>query len=147
MLGVKLETDDDALHSVTMPRPFARHRWIVWMAALAVLMTALAPTVSRWLAPARLVPLQLAEVCASQAGGPSVLLIKRVTDDTPGQAGMDHCALCVLQAHGLGLPPTVLSTPLLTALRHDMPTLFLHAPQPLHAWASALARAPPASRA
>lgn len=133
------------LHSVTMPRPLACHRQIIWMAALAVLLGALAPTVSRWLMLRQSVPLPMLEVCVSQLDGPSQLVIKRGAEDTtPAKPGVDRCPLCVLGDHLPGLPlSTAIALPQVPTLQEAVPALFLRAPSSLHAWASALARAPP----
>jgi len=120
-----------------------KNRSIAWIASVVILLGALAPTVSRWLANANGTPLALMEVCASRIGAPSILLLKSAPDDSSGKLKMDHCPLCVMHADALGLPPSRFDAPILNTLSDALPSLFLNAPHPLHVWAAALARAPP----
>ena len=117
------------------------------MASIAILLGALAPTVSRCLTNARSATLPMMEVCVSRAGAPSLLVFKQLPDDPSSKMKMDHCPLCVMQADGHGLPPNGVYVASIMFLRHAVPTLFLRAPTPLHAWTPALARAPPAKLA
>ncbi len=119
-------------------------RWIIWVTALVVLMAALAPTVSRWLASTQTGPLALQEICVSRSAGPSVILLKAKTAPAGDHVLLDHCPLCVLQADQHGLPPTQQAMLPASSLRHEVPALFLHAPRTLAIWAAAQARAPPA---
>ncbi len=119
-------------------------RWIVWVTALVVLMAALAPTVSRWLASTQTGPLTLQEVCVSRGAGPSVIMLKARGTPAGEHVLLDHCPLCMLQADHLGLPPTQQALLPASGLRDEVPALFLHAPRTLSIWAAAQARAPPA---
>jgi hypothetical protein len=123
------------------------------MAAWAILLGALAPTVSRWLAThgaprSSDAALAMMEVCVSRPDGPSVIVLRQRTDqpaqEPAGHMKMDHCPLCVLHADHAGLPPTELAALPVIRLKDETPSLFLHAPRPLPVWAAALARAPPA---
>lgn len=125
-------------------RRIPHQHWIVWVTALVVLMAALAPTVSRWLALALTGPLALQEVCVSRGVGPSVIMLKSKAAPAGNHVLLDHCPLCVLQADHLGLPPTHLAVLPVSGLRDQAPALFLHAPRTLSIWAAAQARAPPA---
>jgi len=130
-----------------MPLHMRKHRSIAWIASFAILLGALAPTVSRWLAVAHQVALPMMEVCVSSVSAPSGLVLKSIPDDSSTKMRMDHCPLCVMHADGLGLPPSRLGMPILNTLSDAMPSLFLSAPSPLHVWVAALARAPPATLA
>jgi len=127
-----------------MPLAMFKNRSIAWIACVAILLGAFAPTVSRWLAVSHATPLALLEVCVSQAGAPSTLVLKSAPDDSSPHMSLDHCPLCVMHASVLGLPPDPQATALLNTLSDVVPSLFLHAPRPPHVWAAALARAPPA---
>lgn len=116
------------------------------MAALAILLAALAPTVSRWLATAHPAPLAMMEVCVSRAGAPSMLVLKPTSNQPSHALTMDQCPLCTMQADQAGLPPTYWAAPLAMGLSDTAPSLFLRAPHPLQVWAAALARAPPTAR-
>lgn len=127
-----------------LARRTSHPRWIIWVTALVVLMAALAPSVSRWLASSSTGPLALQEVCASRDIGPSMIMLKYRAAPAGDHVLLDHCPLCVLQADHLGLPPAQLARLPAGGLRDKVPALFLHAPRPLAIWAAAQARAPPA---
>jgi hypothetical protein len=150
MTGVSAAEDGDivardvpSLKLATMQLHRVRLGWITWVASLAILLSALAPTVSRWLATSRAAFLPSMEVCVTREGLPSILVFKQAPDDSPGKMKMDHCPLCVLHADHLGLPPASLTMAHMVFPKGTVPALFLNAPTPLHVWATAQARAPP----
>jgi hypothetical protein len=119
-----------------------------WFALIAIFALALVPTVSRWLA-AEQGGSAWAEICTPQ--GMKSLLAAASGDEQPVPAKvagihLDHCALCGLAAQGAA-PPTHVDTVALVPMLAERPTLFLHAPRPLFAWAAAQPRAPPIVRA
>lgn len=124
----------------------ARHRHttrrlLLWIAALAVLMAALAPAVAQALVSGN--GAAWVEVCTAQgarwisvddAGDPST---------TKAMHGLEHCPYCSLQLPTADLPPTppaALPAPVRVAA---FPPAFAAAPRTLHAWVSAQPRAPP----
>jgi len=114
-----------------------------WLAILAMLGLAIAPTISHALAasgPGN----PWAEIC-SAASGQAV-----AAADAPGRqsdAGA-HLGHCPLSGH-LGNAPTLPSWPstgcAAAGQAEAAPALFAAAPRPLSAWAAAQPRAPPAS--
>jgi hypothetical protein len=124
------------------------HRWMAWIALWAILLAALAPTVSRYLAATapRLAAVQM-EICVTRPGSPSVVLSTSRSEQPADHQVMDHCPLCLMHTDQPGLPPASTTLALASGLSHVVPSLFLHAPAPLHAWATAHARAPPVSQA
>ena len=109
-----------------------RWRWQIWIACFAILLNALAPSISHALAaptPAG------ADICSNgklKPGTPSTL------------APMADCAFCLPHAGSeLLAPPTA---PAVLALEgHALrPYLFYHAPRPLLALSAAPPRGPPA---
>jgi len=116
-----------------------------WIAALAVLLAAVAPTVSRAVASDSLTA--WSEVCTENGA-------RWVDTETGGQrsaslpagdsSGWDHCAYCVLQHHAADLPPA----PQVPALQPPTPfahylVAFAHSPRTLFAWSQARPRGPP----
>ena len=123
-----------------MPSSPRSHRRAACWLLLAWWLVALAPGVSR---AAAFVQGQIAPwsvVCSAMgqadAGGMGDLAttLKQLTE---------HCPACTLQADGAALPPSDAPAWLPPELGTALPRLFLQAPRPLHAWASAQPRAPP----
>lgn len=117
-----------------------------WIASLAMLLAALAPTVSHALAASAKEGSLWTEICTA-AG------IKLVKSDDGAQdkqggknrqiASMEHCPYCLPQGAMPGLPAAPLSTLPAASGNHSRPILYYHAPRPLFVWASAQSRAPP----
>lgn len=114
----------------------------VWLALFAVLLNALAPTVSHALAMSR--PAIPIDVCSVDGGAPfAVAAALLMQDEHPGMGSKGDCGHCLSHACSHGLPPPV-HPPLAPA--HGMeprPFLFDHAPRPLAAWLAAVPRGPP----
>jgi len=131
---------------------FSRHlrRCTALLACLAILLVALAPSVSHALAAKAGAPL-LAEICTVEG-------VKLVQIDTASAASdasdghtsshqllhLEHCPFCSLQP-AMGLPPdTRIVLPQVQAPTLA-PHLFYQAPHPLFVWAPAQSRAPPSA--
>ncbi|MCM2566179.1 MULTISPECIES: DUF2946 domain-containing protein [Janthinobacterium] len=122
-------------------------RFAAWIACFAILLAALAPSVSQAVANAKQESGSgWAEIC-SVAG----IRFVQVDDDggADGKSGgkamqMEHCAFCSTHAGSVGLPPSpVLPLPVAggTAI---FPALYYQSPSPLFIWSTAQSRAPPA---
>ncbi len=114
------------------------------IACLAILMAALAPSISHALADAGKSRSLWAEICSS-AG---LKLVKLdLGQETPAHgepaSAFEHCPFC--QNHGgmTGLPPSVALVIPAFQGSFPLPILFYQAPRPLFVWASAQSRAPP----
>ena len=108
---------------------------------LAILLASLAPSVSQALGLAK--GGSWIEVCTAQGS-------KWLQGDWDGSGGapasghvLDHCPYCSLHAPVLGMPPAPGLVAPVPLPGHDRPLAFLAAPRTLHAWVSALPRAPP----
>ena len=114
----------------------------IWIALMAILFGALAPTVSHALT-ANGVAATL-ELCTVN-GYKLVKLSGADSDKTPDAAkhGMEHCAFCTVHGGSHGLPAAPSTVVALDAGRDTYPALFYKAPRALHAWSSANPRAPP----
>lgn len=114
------------------------------MACMAILIAALAPSISHALSDDDKPRSLWAEICSS-AG------LKLVKLDTGSQSSghgepisaFEHCPFC--QAHGgmLALPPSEFLVLPAYVGTSSMPDLFYQAPRPLFIWASPQSRAPP----
>ena len=129
-----------------MKRTSATRTLWLWIACFAILLNALAPSVSHALAYSRGVPATW-EIC--RADGSRVAVSGLITADDSGtssgkaKAMGEDCAYCQTHAGSFGLPP-VASSSLPVPAGAMAPFLFYHAPQPLAVWATAQPRGPPA---
>jgi hypothetical protein len=122
-------------------RPTRRLRF-VWLALFAVLLNALAPTVSHALAASR--PAISVDVCSVDGGAPFAAAAALLMQDDHGAMGLaGDCGYCLTHAGSHGLPPPVhsLFVPVLGA--EPRPFLYHHAPRPLAIWLAAVPRGPP----
>ncbi len=123
-----------------MPRLRLHRRHIAWVMLITLVMAALVPSLSRAAAFVQGDSAPWSVVCAAPAaaGDPA---------RAPAEARhlLEHCALCLLQADGLGTGPDAQRWVEPTALGHQVPALFLRAPRTLPAWSPTQARAPPGS--
>ena len=119
-----------------------------WIACLAILFAAFAPSISHARAAAR--GAGWMEIC-STAGAKLVNLDASQDLGQPAAGGgvdtshLDHCPYCA--THGgapLALPGATMTLPAFAA-RHVRPFLFYHAPRPLPIWTAAQPRAPPSA--
>jgi len=118
------------------------HRLATWVTLFTLVLTLLAPTVSRAMAFVQGEVAPWGVICSVNDQQPN----EHSTNPTgPVAHVLDHCPFCSLQSDTTGLPPAPLAVVAPAALAHAMPALFLQAPRTLHAWSSAQARAPPLS--
>jgi hypothetical protein len=113
-------------------------RLAVWIACFAILMAALAPSISH--------------VLAAHHGEPSAPHCHPEAGNSQNSHGPAHhaaallvdCEYCTLQADLPALPPLPKTDLFLVELIQFMPPLFFVAPHPLFIWLHARSRAPPA---
>ncbi len=120
-------------------------RLTAWIASFAILLAALAPSISHALAAAKGGNSGWIEVC-SVVGAK---LVKVADSQNPASipAGKamhtEHCPYCSTHAGSVGLLPTMtLVLPLVNGT-YPLPALFYQSSSPLFSWASAQPRAPP----
>lgn len=141
---------------------FTGKGWTIWMACFAILLNALAPTISHAMAlrDASRVPATW-EICRApgstvHSDGKHYLLGvgKFKQDITPALAlkhadhesmSMADCAYCLPHAGSFAMLPAVPAATGLIAGRALRPYLFYHAPRPLLALSAAPPRGPPAA--
>jgi hypothetical protein len=121
-----------------------RLRRLSMVAFLAIFGLAFAPTISHAVNHAKGGTV-FNEICSLQGMKqlPADVDDESGSSRSPGMGHLDHCPLCGLSANAMASSPV---TPTLAPadLSQMAPALFLHAPKPLFAWASAQPRAPPA---
>ncbi len=114
-----------------------------WLACLAMLFNAFAPTLS----VAANGPRMYTEMCT--VSGTKYVAVGQ--DETAGSATdsvlhhLKHCPFCMTHAGSFALPPAQLP-PFAALGGHDVfPPLFYQAPAPLFSWTAAKPRGPPAT--
>lgn len=119
-----------------------RRARFLWLALFAVLLNALAPTVSHALAASR--PAVPVDVCSVDGGASfataAALLMQ---DEHAGMSALDDCGYCLTHAGTYGLPPPVHAPLPVAHGAEPRPFLFHHAPRPLAVWLAAVPRGPP----
>lgn len=120
-----------------MPRSL-RHALTAWIAVLAILFGALAPTLSHAFVPAGG---QVVDFPICSAAG------HKVDVKLPGvpEAAVDpfkHCPYCIDLHHAPGMLPQA-SAAFVAIGGHILPPLFYAAPRPLFHWTAPQSRAPP----
>lgn len=136
--------DDDLFgYNRNMINMAKRQSLYVWIAMLAILFSALAPTVSYALAAVSS-SADTVEICTIN-GYKLVQPSHSDSSKAPASAkhGMTHCAFCTTHggAYALTGSPSVILA--FEAGRTVHPPLFYAAPHSLHAWSAANPRAPP----
>jgi hypothetical protein len=123
-------------------------RCAAWIACFAILLAALAPSISQAIANAKQQSGSgWAEICS--VAGIRFVQVDDSTSDGGKSDGkamqMEHCAFCSTHAGSVGLPPTtpVLLLPVASGTA-IFPALYYQSPAPLFIWSTAQSRAPPA---
>ena len=124
----------------------ARASFVLWIACCAILLAALAPTLSRALTVAQGGAVPSLEIC-SVAGGMNMVPLKLSSDDsmpTKNAMQMGDCPCCSMHAATLDLPPVALAPATGALIAGLLPQLFYLSPTPLFAWTPVQPRGPPA---
>ncbi len=121
-------------------------RIAAWIACFAVLLAALAPSISHAISAARDASDPWGDIC-SQTGYQQVHTHggHHHSAPSPLKKGLhfEHCPFCFTHGGSVGLPPVAaMSLPVVTATQ-ERPFLYYQSPRPLFIWAAAQSRAPP----
>ena len=123
-----------------------RWRMQLWLAVFAILLNALAPSISHALAAASGNPAAW-EICRADRSQAGLAKIAAAVQDrqAPDQAGsMDHCGYCLPHAGSYALLPSAITGLGIFGGNELRPFRFYRAPQPLLALPAAPPRGPPA---
>jgi hypothetical protein len=126
-------------------------RWTIWIACFAVLMNALAPSISHAMAAANGVP-ETWEICRTDGsalaapGEHELVVVGRLAKKLAQEkaAPMADCGYCLPHAGSFALMPSAVTGLGLMGGHALRPFLFYRAPQPLLALSAAPPRGPPA---
>jgi hypothetical protein len=122
-------------------------RLTAWIACFAVLLAALAPSISHAISAANGGGASWVEVCSLT--GAKLVNVGDEQDpasSAPAEKGVhfEHCPFCSTHGGTVGLLPTVGFTLPVASGEQPLPSLFYQSPRPLFIWAAAQSRAPPA---
>jgi len=121
---------------------------VLWIACLAILMAALAPTISRALTVARGDAVPSMEIC-SVAGGLTMVPLKfsGQAPDGPQKStmSMGDCPCCSMHVATLNVTPMTLAPASGSLITGLLPVLFYQSIAPLFAWTPVQPRGPPAA--
>jgi hypothetical protein len=118
-------------------------RITAWIAMFAILLAALAPSVSHALATRDGKTSSWMEICS--ATGTKLVKADKASSPAPAKkfACPEHCPFCSFHGNAADLPiSSDFTLPVLSA-SSARPALFYHSSRPLFVWASAQSRAPP----
>ncbi|HJV52194.1 MULTISPECIES: DUF2946 domain-containing protein [Oxalobacteraceae] len=122
-------------------------RLAAWIACFAVLLAALAPSISHAVSAARDGNAGWGDICSQTGFKPAQANnAHEHSSPDPAKPGLhfEHCPFCYTHAGSVGLPPVAgFALPLLIATQAK-PSLYYQSPRPLFIWAAAQSRAPPA---
>jgi hypothetical protein len=131
-----------------MQRTSTSWRWTIWIACFAVLMNALAPSISHAMNTG--VPATW-EICRggagdamSASGNPDLVVVGMQKAPQDNAATMADCGYCLPHGGSVALMPSTMTGLGLMGGHALRPFLFYHAPQPLLALSAAPPRGPPA---
>jgi hypothetical protein len=122
------------------------HRLTIWIASFAILLAALAPSISHAVTAAQGSPNGWMEIC-TVAGAKLVQIHDgQPAKSNPGEKSthFEHCPFCLNHAVSPSLLPTAEFTIPVIENSAVFPPLFYQASRPLFAWTAAQPRAPPA---
>jgi hypothetical protein len=120
------------------------HRLISWIATLAILMGALAPSISQALSVYKSSQGFVVEICSTSGAKITQTISEEQDTQLPHSGAMQgHCPYCVVQA--FYLLPTNTALEFRAPEQNCQPSAFSYqAPQPIFSWLSLPPRAPPA---
>ena len=119
-------------------------RLIAWIASFAILLSALAPSISHAVAVAKGENSLWVEVC-SVAGSKLVKIDEAGDPASPAKKpmSMEHCPFCFTHAGMTGILSGIAVVLPVVAGKPVLPPLYYQSPRPLFSWAPAQSRAPP----
>jgi hypothetical protein len=123
-----------------------KQRFTAWIACFAILMAALAPSISHAVAASGNKSFSpSSEICTAHGSKSLKAAGKPLHNSAPAEhrTHFEHCPFCFTHSPSFGLPPSgEIVIPLATG-SPVLPFLFNHSPRPLFAWAAVQPRAPP----
>jgi len=140
-----------------MARLAILRRLHIWIACCAILLNALAPSISHAIAAMQGQAANAVEICrADGSAAPAAAQFSALVSGVdaalePAPPGPEskmkpgqHCAYCLPHAGSFALPPDVIAATGIFGKHQSHPFLFYRSPQPLMAWSAARPRGPPA---
>jgi hypothetical protein len=129
--------------AMKMPRPM--RRFAAWAACLAVLLAALAPSISYAVATAR-GGVAWNEICTASKAGQVKTPYGRASSQLASPISgshLVHCPFCLIHGGPDGLPPSAFAAPAALLSGYAAPSVAPPSSRPVSPWTLALSRAPP----
>lgn len=123
-----------------MKRFLANKLIVAWIAACAILLGTLAPSISFACMTSRNALPYGAEICHSADG---VANSSAAAKTTPVSADHTHCQFCLIHVGHAALPSPAMPCCAPASAAAQLPSLFYQSPSPLFVWAAASPRGPP----
>ena len=123
-----------------------QRRITAWIACFAILLAALAPSISHAVAAMKGISYE-SEICTSTGVKTSATVTGATSNSQPASQQslhFEHCPFCSSQFHTPALPPAHMAVAIVPDGSPAHPRLFYQSSRPLFAWAAAQPRAPPA---
>lgn len=116
-----------------------------WMACFAIMLVALAPSISHALGAKKASTKEWTEICTSTGVKQVKLTGEGAEPFSPGKHDQhsEDCPFCRIQGDSLGPPPAGAAGIVAAEPMRSSPSLFYEGPRSLFMWAPAQSRAPP----
>lgn len=119
----------------------------IWIACFAILLNALAPSISHAISVRNGQPPAWIEICTVDGTKRITAALRDSSETAPVDNSIDHqfkhCPFCLSHAATFALPPPVTTSFDVMGGHDPFPSLFYRSPQPLFSWVVANPRAPP----
>jgi hypothetical protein len=124
----------------------ATRRITAWIACFAVLLFALAPSITQAVNAVKGSGTGWLEICTA-TGFKTAKVDSGQNPASPApaekSAHFEHCPFCFTHSGAADLPPTAAITLPVVSNEQALPSLFYQSPRPLFTWSTAQSRAPP----
>ncbi|MDO8178027.1 MAG: DUF2946 domain-containing protein [Undibacterium sp.] len=125
-------------------KPLWKNKFVTtWIAIFAILLSALAPSISSALTMRNASSPGWSEICSASNVYSSANKMSKKASGTSDAHESKHCPFCLPHAGNFALPPAVMPCCAVAAGHDAFPPLYYQAPSLLFSWVTANPRGPP----